>query len=359
MILYTHSEAMSKILQKMKEDFSKNIHIQNKNMNQPEPSQFYKETLAHKVNPAITSVANQIKNDMHDAQLHHASQAFISQTNEIAALQKQLDHLTTLKWDHEEEISKLTSQVFHLQFHLDSEKATKLSISNETEKHHQNTLKDLDICRSNLKYSTEHIKELDETIRLAKLEMDKLRSSKVSDEHLARKLLELVEENNKLKESNIELLQINKELLANSNQPIPDEIKKYQEQVTRLLAEKVINEDKIRFLQQSVVPTNISSISASDVDKIREERDFAVRSYHCLTETFNENRKLISQLSHEDNNLKSINHILIEGLHKEKSCHSWEGLQIVNNILQEVINYRKNHGMPPNGELVKDEVHIK
>lgn len=165
----------------------------------------------------------------------------------VKTLEEKLDELQTKLWDTEEHNKLLMGKCQEREIWVAQERSTRQSITTENQK----TTNELCEVRRNLTYAQDHIKELNKTIEMAKREMENIRAAKVSDEHLARKLLELHADNEKLARGYKRLDEENERLLHERFKSSPskleqltaeviklqDEIKKYQTQTTRLISE--------------------------------------------------------------------------------------------------------------------------
>jgi septation ring formation regulator EzrA len=147
----------------------------------------------------------------------------------IRTLEEKLDDITTQAWDIDEENHFFANCIRDLEFRIDSLNAcltkekTNASIAEQK----------CEVAERNTRATNQQFCQLDYKYRLAEKEIEKLRAAKVSDEHMARQLLRLVEENKTLKE---ELNRIKCMSIIAANEPA-EEIAKFKEQTTRLIAE--------------------------------------------------------------------------------------------------------------------------
>jgi len=145
-----------------------------------------------------------------------------AQTEELEIMKKTPDTQSVLQWDLEDKNNALTMRVMQLEGFLEGSKSNEKresEILRQTEFRYAEVVRQLQVTEKNLQFAKEAVAYKEKSVQLAKVEMEKIRASKVSDEHLARKLIELVEENRKLKQN----LDIQKQQTAiiNNNAPTP------------------------------------------------------------------------------------------------------------------------------------------
>lgn len=158
-------------------------------------------------------------------------------------LENKLDSLIVEKWDNVEKINNLTLQINSLQSSLEGARSSLNSVKNsaledtQTQNIRCSELKrELERVHKNHIHATQTIAELNTTIALVKKEIEKLRAAKVSEDHLARKLVLFADENAKLKD---QLQRLSSTINSPSAEQVPSpEIKQYQAQTTRLLEER-------------------------------------------------------------------------------------------------------------------------
>ncbi len=192
-----------------------------------------------------------------------------SQPSQIEELQAKLDDISVLNWDLEERCHILSDRKAELEFQCVGHHAT---ISRLEKYRHEDaiqyakTKKDLEASESNRKYAMEQLKIQNQTIELAKAEIEKLRSSKISADHLARKAIEQVSKNETIQK---ELNELNASMQSQieavredyENRDVQSlEIQKYKTQTTRLIQEKVQQQQLIdhtdALLKQAITDLN-------------------------------------------------------------------------------------------------------
>jgi chromosome segregation ATPase len=154
----------------------------------------------------------------------------------IREYQNAIELLTVKQWDSDEKIRDLTLQVASLQIHLDGaqescareKEMVRTELQSEYNKRKEFT-QEIERLTGNHKHAQQTIAELNTTIALAKKEMEKLRGAHINEEHLARKCVLFANEIAELRQTISPAPATNQSL----------DIIKYQEQVTRLLNERV------------------------------------------------------------------------------------------------------------------------
>jgi len=257
----------------------------------------------------------------------------------IQALENCLDQLQTELWDTEEHNKLLIGKCQQREIWVAQERSTRQAITEENQK----TTNELCEVRRNLTYAQNHVKELNTTIELAKKEMEKIRAAKVSDEHLARKLIELHEANQKLvaenKRLNEENLRLLNETFAFPNHhekmtseviKLEEEIKKYQTQTTRLIAENAA------YSCQGAKTNEISSMCGGCTEcQLKQTKSILNQTASNLADankalaeqrkTLDERANLIATLNKERCQLFQMIKILEAGLREISTGKQWFG----------------------------------
>jgi chromosome segregation ATPase len=212
------------------------------------------------------------------------------------ALQETLDAMSIEKWDMEERNRNMAHRITEIEskFHY-------LTLSCKYwETIYNKAKKDLESSEDNIKHIADQLNYQNKTNELCKIEMDKLRSSKVSDEHMARKLINLVDE-----------LRIQKEIVEKTKQEYenkqirayeapPEEIRKYHEQITRLQKELECKSKTIQTLNENL--------------EIASERN--KRSTATIEDLIAGFKKIISQPSWTFSSSNNIRNIAIQYITK-------------------------------------------
>jgi len=256
-------------------------------------------------------------------------------TDEVNELQDNLDNLSTLRWDLEDKNRDLLMRVMQLESFLEGANGNKTRESaamKDLETRYAAVVRQLTTSESNRSHAVESAAFQEKTIALAKQEMERLRAEKVSDEHLARQLIKLVEENRSLQNDLLTQKQQERDALTIlSNKEPSQETKAYQAQVTRLLEERVKYDCQITKtgstpcggclycqLQQM---NGILERTAENVRRANEERDYALaqansKDQKCvqLNKSHEANNNLVAALSNENNKWKQVCRLLTEGL---------------------------------------------
>ena len=314
-----------------------------------------------------------MKNTPNLGQLIHIVAA---KTEEIERLEKTIDQVTTDKWDLEDANKrlKLEMEIAHTQLHSASEllkrRETELesarvqlkgihelqqrlqSGSNEELFRAQRNVaaaeKEQERIENNYNHAQQTITQLNQTIELAKKEMEKLRKAQVNEEHLARKLVQLCNENNQLRADICNLKEQEKSAcnIMAGKEPIP-EIKKYQEQVARLLKERVDFDCQIATPGSSLCGGCIScqlqqaqhilNQTTENFKKSNDERDT------LKTKTHEENQKLVQCLTNEVGHLKNILRPLRDAMGEIVQGYFWNARPIAKRALNDRMAYMEIH----------------
>jgi hypothetical protein len=281
------------------------------------------------------------------------------QSEEIEAMQKTLDDQAILRWDLEERNHDLTTRVMLLEAFMEGAKSNQqreAKILQQTESRYADVVKRLEISGKNVQHAKEAAAYQEKTVGLAKIEMDKLRATKVSDEHLARKLIELVEENRKLREDISTKKQQELEVVAIINNQ-----EKYAEQVNRLLNERINYncQEALTTVDRKVIECgkclscqlkqakNISEQTTKNLQKANDERDSlreskvkAVQNLNnVITSLDNQRKALIADLTHT----KQLNNIMWNGLSQIKQAGLFQRKWIAEETL---LNYSAKCSSP-------------
>lgn len=176
----------------------------------------------------------------------------------VALLQDTLDKMTVEKWDNEEKLKDAVLQIASLQIHLEGARASLNRVQSSAMQDIQNEhrmyaeqVKEVERVTNNYKHAQQTIAQLNTTIALAQKEMENLRKTRVSEEHLARKLILFADENSRLK-GEIQTLRLQEREameIINKHQD-PAEIQQYKAQVNRLLEERATYDCQAEKLQK-------------------------------------------------------------------------------------------------------------
>lgn len=168
--------------------------------------------------------------------------------NKIVGLQTTIDRVTTEKWDLEECSKRLEMKLAQVSSQLDGAHQTQQRLQSGHNEELFRTRRTVEAAEKEQKrlqdnhiHALQTIEQQGRTLVLAQKEMDRLRNQHIAEEHFARKLVQMCDENTKLVTEIQTLKQREKdalEILAKREEP-SDEVRKYQEQVTRLLKERV------------------------------------------------------------------------------------------------------------------------
>ena len=176
----------------------------------------------------------------------------------VALLQDTLDKMTVEKWDNEEKLKDAVLQIASLQIHLEGARASLTRVQNSAMQDIQNEhrmyaeqVKEVERVTNNYKHAQQTIAQLNTTIALAQKEMENLRKTRVSEEHLARKLILFADENSRLKgEMQTLRLQEREAMEIINKHQDPAEIQQYKAQVNRLLEERATYDCQAEKLQK-------------------------------------------------------------------------------------------------------------
>ena len=284
-----------------------------------------------------------------------------AQTEELEAMQKTLDDQACLRWDLEDKNNTLTMRVMQLEAFLEGSKsnaAREAEILRQTEARYAEVVKQLQVTEKNLQHAKEAAAYQEKTVQLAKVEMEKIRASKVSDEHLARKLIELVEENRKLREDLVaQKMQEREALDIINNRETPAEIKKYQEQVTRLLQERVDYDCQVTKTSSSLCggclacqlqqAQHVLEQTAQNLKKANDERDVAKSNNDSKIKSLEDKVKLVVALDNELRQYKQLTTLLTDGLHQARTAGIFARKGVVETTLHAGMVHRKLNNMMP------------
>jgi len=287
--------------------------------------------------------------------------------NKVVGLEDTIDRVTTEKWDLADKVRRLETELESTRCQLkglhDLQQRQQAGNNEELFRAQRNVAaaeKEQERIQQNYDHAQQTIRQMNATVEAAKKEVENIRKTRVAEEHLARKLVELCNENNKLRAEIVNLKEQEKqacEIMTAKVNELP-EVKKYQEQVTRLLQERVSLDCQLSYaggeqgtfcggclscqLKQAQA---IITQTADNLKKKNQDVDACGKTISDISKSHEENRKLVQCLSKEVGHLKNILRPLRDAMGEITEAWPWERKAIANRALNDRMFYLKTHNL--------------